>query len=97
MGTGQMATATTDIADASRAELAAGDAGSIAPTCECPTSPAAQARLQRLHAFLDHEIAYASSKQAERDLDRRSELTPRFRSWEDQVADAAGQPAIGPL
>lgn len=61
-------------------------------------SPATNALIRRLRDDrLEHELAYASSKQAERDLDRRSEPRARFRSWEDQMADETGQPATGPL
>lgn len=60
-------------------------------------TPAAQALLDRLHGPLDHELAYASSKQAERDLDRRSAPRPRYRSWEDQMADESGVRATGEI
>lgn len=60
-------------------------------------SPAAQALLDRRFAPLDHEIGYASDKQAERDLDRRSAPRPRFRSCEDEAADAAGSRAYGEI
>lgn len=45
-------------------------------------SPTAQALLDRRFARLDHELAYASSKQAERDLDQRSEARPRYSNIE---------------
>lgn len=60
-------------------------------------TPAAQALLDRRFAALDHEIDNASSKQAERDLDRRSSPRPRFRSWEDEAADSAGVRARGEI
>lgn len=60
-------------------------------------SPAAQALIDRLHRSLDHELGVASSKQAERDLDRRSEPRPRFRSSEAEAADAAGVRARGEI
>lgn len=60
-------------------------------------TPVAQALLDRLHGPLDHELSYASSKQAERDLDRRSAPRPRFRSWESEAADAAGSRAYGEI
>lgn len=56
-------------------------------------TPTAQALLDRLHGPLDHELAYASSKQAERDLDRRSE--PRYHY--SIIDEASGQPKQGPL
>lgn len=61
-------------------------------------SPATNALIRRLRDDrLDHELAGATDARARRDLDHRSAPRPRFRSWEDEAADAAGQPARGPL
>lgn len=94
-----MATATTDIADASRAELAAGDVGTaLDDLLDAGCSPATNALIRRLRDDrLDHELLGATDARAQHDLDRRSAPRPRFRSWEDQMADETGVPARGPI
>ena len=58
------------------------DAASIADVRDAGLTPATDALIRRLHSRLDHELR-----------DER----PRFSSWEAEAADAAGQPARGPL
>lgn len=64
---------------------------------ECACSPGVNALIQRMRAPLDHELLGASNARAQRDLDRRSAPRPRFRSWEDEAADAAGVRARGEI
>jgi hypothetical protein len=75
--------------------MASADYGNDSGDSGC--SPAARALIARRDASLDHELGIASNKQAERDLDRRSAPRPRFRSWQDQMADETGIPARGPI
>lgn len=95
-----MATAITDTADASRAELAAGaaDTAALDALFDAGCSPATNALIRRLRDDrLDHELLGATDARAQRDLDRRSEPRPRFRSWEDEMADETGVPARGEI
>lgn len=69
----------------------------MATATPTPATDTAQALLDRLHHSLDHELGVASSKQAERDLDRRSEPRPRFRSWEQEAADQVSVRARGEI
>lgn len=57
---------------------------------------AQQAFIDHVQRNLNHELA-DTSKRAARDLDRRSTPRPRFRSWEDQMADESGVATRGEI